>query len=989
MSGLSVAGQILSMALGVAGFAVGGPGGTALVLVGMGVAFASSVAAKPDAQSPTQTGRDLNVRASRQPIKLVYGEATVPVNKTFYHVANPYLHIVCELGEGEIDGIVREDGTVYTTTGSELPRSNPPLVYLDGKLWTEYVYYGIHSNLRIDIDDVHYPVYMEFFNGSASQGVCSTLSTASGGKWDQALRRTAYLYLRLEYSQQCWQGEPDVTARVRGLRVYDPIADTTAWTENPALCAYDYMTRSAQRGGIGVAAARVGETALDAAIDYCTAKGWTCNLAVSEQAAVGDNIAHILACFRGDIIYSENLFKLRFRDLNYETVAMDLTEADVLVSGGKSSLRIRQPEGLRPNTVRATWMPALRKNKAEDYVFPDAAAVAADGDVREEAVALYGVDELALVQKLCAYTLERLRLNRESGATVRERAMVLEPLDLVTLTHSLPGWDEQVLRVTALGISGDHKVALSMIEEDATFYDDAYNLTPQNWHDTTLIDPTAEPPDVINAAIAEESYDFRLRAFTRLNVTFDPPADYPWFKHAEVWISTDQGTTFKFMFAATISFSLDPVEEGTTYQVLLRTVNVFGKAQNGGVLLSRNVVGRSATVPDSLDSITAIVTAGALNLYGERVNDPDIELYEFRLGASWAGGVFLAAQRAPVLSLAGVRPGSHTIWANTLATNGLYGATPRSAGAVVADPPEKWTVASTQGPNANLITNGDMELDSDWASFGTPTANVRSSTYKHSGTYSRGFTVDAADEGIVSAVFTTVTGADYSWSLWVYPSGTSVRVIIGRGDDVGASFDQTFTGLTSNAWNYISGSYTEASGGASAKLWVRSPAGVSSATWYVDDACLLRGAVSGAAAYLYNSEACIRLTHSGGTLTGTWTSQIFDLSSSARRLVYALSDVAVFAGSGTWSSIFPAGTEDWADAIGSKSWAEVFAPGAAPQVLFKLKYGDTSPPASTVERLEILCAVVTGRYFQLEATITDPNQDTYGLFESPTLKFAT
>jgi hypothetical protein len=44
------------------------------------------------------------------------------------------------------------------------------------------------------------------------------------------------------------------------------------------------------------------------------------------------------------------------------------------------------------------------------------------------------------------------------------------------------------------------------------------------------------------------------------------------------------------------------------------------------------------------------------------------------------------------MSLKGVKPGSHTFWANTLGNNGLYGETPRSATVTLKDPPDGWTV---------------------------------------------------------------------------------------------------------------------------------------------------------------------------------------------------------------------------------------------------------------------------------------------------------
>ena len=102
------------------------------------------------------------------------------------------------------------------------------------------------------------------------------------------------------------------------------------------------------------------------------------------------------------------------------------------------------------------------------------------------------------------------------------------------------------------------------------------------------------------------------------------------------------------------------------------------------------VDGRTA-VPDSLSSLSLLANGNAINIWSAKVADADVELYEFRLGTSWGGSIFLAALRSPNLSLVGVKPGSHTFFCNTLANNGAYGTTARSQSVVLLDPPDAWT----------------------------------------------------------------------------------------------------------------------------------------------------------------------------------------------------------------------------------------------------------------------------------------------------------
>ena len=70
-----------------------------------------------------------------------------------------------------------------------------------------------------------------------------------------------------------------------------------------------------------------------------------------------------------------------------------------------------------------------------------------------------------------------------------------------------------------------------------------------------------------------------------------------------------------------------------------------------------------------------------------------------------------------------------------------------------------------------------------------------------------------------------------------------------------------------------------------------------------------------------------------------------------------------------------------------KKQNEIFELIAAAKVTMTLKYGETNPPTSEVGQLEILSAIVTGRYFQIEIEIIDPSDAVHALVQNFTLKF--
>ncbi len=61
---------------------------------------------------------------------------------------------------------------------------------------------------------------------------------------DHQQRGIAYLYCQLEFDRDAFpQGLPNISATVRGKKVFDPRDSSTAFSNNPALCIRDYLNR--------------------------------------------------------------------------------------------------------------------------------------------------------------------------------------------------------------------------------------------------------------------------------------------------------------------------------------------------------------------------------------------------------------------------------------------------------------------------------------------------------------------------------------------------------------------------------------------------------------------------------------------------------------------------------------------------------------------------------------------------------------------------
>jgi hypothetical protein len=118
--------------------------------------------------------------------------------------------------------------------------------------------------------------YAEIYKklGSPTQTVETNLQTATSGLTNGAwtsnhrLRGIAYIYVRLVWNDQVWAGGiPNISAMVKGKKVYDPRTATTAYSANAALCLRDYLTDSTY--GLGLGSTEVDDTAFTVAANIC------------------------------------------------------------------------------------------------------------------------------------------------------------------------------------------------------------------------------------------------------------------------------------------------------------------------------------------------------------------------------------------------------------------------------------------------------------------------------------------------------------------------------------------------------------------------------------------------------------------------------------------------------------------------------------------------------------------------------------------------
>ena len=609
-----------------------------------------------DSDGPLDDGIKLNTRSTEEPIPVIYGQLKVGGNDVYITtigVANDDLWVVQTLSEGECDSIEASGGVDQ--------------VWLGDKLYNEYG------------GNVSY-----YFHSGIVGATVDTQLNAVSAEWTDTLKNTCYIVWKFTFDRDYFQGIPRRNVLLNGRKVYDFRDDTTAYSNNIVLCLYDYLTNS--RYGLGIDSSKLDTTTWESAANYCDTKGWALNYAISKDQLAQDVIDTMLLHFRGQLVWYDGKYYLRYSDLNFEASVMTLEDKHIVQgANGESSMSITQPSRFkRADAIRVAYV-----DPDKDYVTDYVTVGDSSGVVRE--LRLAGCKDRKHASDLGVYVLERQQLDRVVGGLFRDDALQLEPHDLITLNTTALGISGQLMRVLEAQIQNDGLIALSLGFESESLYDDDYNLDTDGVYTCSLPDIKAEPPGVSNVVLTEQAYNYRLRTFTRLAVTFDLPANYPWLKHIEIWLSYDNAT-WEHMFNVNGDFQIDPVEEGVTYYLKFQTVSIWGtKRTDGNCLIKSLLIDGRTDAPDSIAGLSLLANGNAVNIWAAKVSDADVELYEFRLGTSWNGSIFLAALRSPNLSLVGVKPGNHTFFCNTLANNGVYGETPRDASILIKDPPDGWT----------------------------------------------------------------------------------------------------------------------------------------------------------------------------------------------------------------------------------------------------------------------------------------------------------
>lgn len=601
------------------------------------VAAATSTVSQLLAETPKafDLGQQLRGQlvSTRQPAAdafIVYGETRV--GGTIVHMetlgaTNQDMYMAIAMAGHEINSVekvyVNDEGFSLTTSGN--------IYTID--------YKGSTSVLNFD-----------YLLGTSTQSAMELFSSTTASTF--RFLGVATLGVKASFDQDKFpQGLPNFSAKIRGRKVFDPRTDTTAWSQNAALCIRDYLTNA--DFGLGATLAEIDDVSFETAADICdenvsllsggTEKRYTINGAFTSGEQPKDVLSKMLTSCGGQLAYVGGKWTLRVGA--YRSPSLTLTDDDI---AGEITVQGSQSRRDIFNAVKGVYSEPQTLYQLNS--FPpqtNSTYEAEDGERIWKDVQFPFTTSAATCQRLAKIDLEKARQQISVTMSCKLTAFALQPGDTVNLTIARYGWSSKVFEVVNWEFEFVNSetgavplVNLTLRETASGIYnwnsgmETAVDIAPN----TNLPDPfTVIPPGI---SISDELTIVSEEVFTKLvvNVTGSSTFQDRYEVQAKLSTATDW---INLGQASGNIFELVNVVDGATYNVRARTINSLN-VRSDYTTGSHQVVGKTTPPQDVSDFSVNIINTEA-HLSWTAVPDLDLSHYKIRHSRLTSGATYSAA----------------------------------------------------------------------------------------------------------------------------------------------------------------------------------------------------------------------------------------------------------------------------------------------------------------------------------------------------------
>lgn len=459
------------------------------------------------------------------------------------------------------------------------------------------------------------------------------------------LKGISYLYVRMRFDPDVFpNGPPQITATIKGKKVYDPRTDTTAWSSNPALCLRDYLSSGY---GLSEEDSNIDDDLVSTAADVCDqtntnngGKRYTCNGAFTTDATPYDTLSNLLTSMGGLVWYSQG--KWRMKPAYWVPPTITFTEDDLR---GDIQVKTRHSRRDNFNTVRGTFRGEESDWQVTDYPeVTNESFLTADGGQESVAdIELPFTGNSVEARRIARIALERNRQQITVSSSFGLRAFKVQVGDVVNLSLERFGWSSKTFEVVSWTfglVDGlDLQVQMTLREISENVFDEVDDGAVYERDNTDLLSPFEAPEVGLSLSSSIEiTYEHARNVITttvssaseiisQVEVQFKPTDDFN-------WIPVGIGGVGQYR----ITDLLDG-----DYDVRARSINTFGVRGEWKTRLGFSARGL-ATPPEQVQNLSAGVNGAVINLEWGAVSDLDLSYYRVRFtpeltGALWSWGI--------------------------------------------------------------------------------------------------------------------------------------------------------------------------------------------------------------------------------------------------------------------------------------------------------------------------------------------------------------
>lgn len=603
----------------------------------------------PDTSANDMRGRTVMVRDPIAARKIVYGQVKNSGAIVFAETTedNKYLHLCVTLAGHEISGVglvYFNDDIVATelSDGVEVNGLAPSNVSTnvttaDGNGWIGSLTIVLDKIVEALLPDYSQYAKITAHFGSEDQVADSNLVSRTSMTTDHRLRGIAYLYTRMEYHDATYEnGMPNVSALIRGRKVYDPRTDTTAYSDNAALCILDYLRD--QRYGLKAADDEIDFDSFEYAADVCdetvdvlgggTEKRYTINGVVDTSKQPKAILRDLLTACGGSLHYSNGKFRLKVAE--YIEPEHSLSMDDVVGSIGIST---RVSNQANFNAIKGVFVSPDDNWQPTDFPSITSSVFEAEdnGEQNFVDITLPFTTSAATAQRLAKLMLYSNREQLSMTVPCNLKAFKFNVGDTLTFTNERFGFTDKVFEVIGWQFSQSNNgvgVTLTLKETSSDAYNwstlDERELTRNN---TTL--PAANYVPAPSVVGSDELRSYNEEVITTLIATVESSSAFA--DKFEVQASNG-GDWINLGQAAGTRFELLQVQDNTTYSIRARAISRIG-VKSDWTTVTHQVVGKTAP-PSDVTGLTGNLVGNQYILTWDAVPDLDLSYYRIRFASA-------------------------------------------------------------------------------------------------------------------------------------------------------------------------------------------------------------------------------------------------------------------------------------------------------------------------------------------------------------------